>query len=133
MKTNTPSCLWTLAKIPVLFLYVACNKNLTLRYQYDPFEEVESATAYYGETICATAKRIQERHVGDTGGATVTDIDVEEIQFAPNSQAVVYKGRVVFRCITNQEFCERVSVTPILGKRQRDIFRKWPYARTPLY
>lgn len=102
-----------------------CSHELEFQYQYDAFELVETASAMDAGAIVASAKRVAIRPVG---GPTVTDIEVEETHFARGTQNVVYRGNLVFRCRTNETFCERTSVTPHYGKRPRDVFRRWPYA-----
>jgi hypothetical protein len=109
----------------LLVLLVGCGRELELRYQYDAFETVETASAYSGPMIVATAKRVAIRPVG---GPTVTDIEVEETHFASGTRQVVYRGSMVFRCRTNEAFGERISDTPVFGKRGRDVFRRWPWA-----
>lgn len=111
-----------------------CGRDLTFRYEYNG-PSVETASAYSDESLVAIAKRTSWRPVG---GPTVVDIEVEETHFAQGTQEVIYKGRLVFRCRTNEAYGERITDTPLFGKRPRDVFRRWPYARMgisggPLY
>jgi len=120
------SWLWTLGlALAVTLLSSGCDNALEVQYQYDGFGLVETASARSGESIVAVAKRVDIRPVG---GPTVTDVEVEETHFARGTQDVVYKGRMVFRCRTNEEFGERITDTPLFGTRPRDVFRRWPYA-----
>ena len=115
-----PRCVAALA-----LLMAGCSRELEYRYQYDAFEMVETASVYSGQTVVANAKRVDIRSIG---GPTVTEIEVEETHFAEGTQQAVYRGRLMFRCVTNDPFCQRTGDTPQFGKRPRDLFRQWPYA-----
>ena len=123
MEARVALPLWLVLVLATPF--AGCSRQLEYRYQYDAFEMVETASAYSGGTVVANAKRMGMRSIG---GPTVTEIEVEETHFAEGRQEPVYKGRLVFRCVTNDPFCERTGDTRQFGKRSRDVFRQWPYA-----
>ena len=123
------SSLWTFAlALGFTLLAGGCDRGLKIRYQYDGSGLVETVSVRSGDSIVAVAKRLSIR---SAGGPTVTDIQVEETHFAPGTQEVVYKGKMVFRCRTNEPFGERITDTPLSGTRPQDVFRRWPYATAP--
>lgn len=100
------------------------DQGVKMVYNFDAFEMVESALAYSGESLIAKAERVGMRP-GEPG---ILDIEVAETHFHQKTGEIVYKGKMVFRCRTNMEWGERIKVTPLSGKRPRDLFREWPYA-----
>lgn len=116
--------------LPVFCVIAAgCGREPGISYLYDARGLVESASAARGEAVVATARRMG---IAPSSNPMVADIAVEETHFRPGSREIVYRGEIVFRCRTNQEFCEQLSVTRREGKRPRDVFRRWPYATTGL-
>ena len=128
-ETSRPPVIPTALLVIVVAVFGgACDhgdRDLKVRYQYNPFGLVESATIHRGDSVVAVARHVS---IAPVGGPTVTDVGVEEVHFGRGTQDVLYKGRMVFRCKTNQEFCDRISVTPLQGTRPRDLFKRWPYA-----
>src|ERR1022692_1956720 len=100
----------------------ACGGRVELRYEYDQFGFVETASASKRGSTVATARRVNSRPLG---GPTLTEIEVEETHFAIGTANVVYKGTMIFHCRTNEPFCERTKVTPILGERRDGFFDRW--------
>jgi hypothetical protein len=102
--------------------------DLQLRYEYDAFGFVNAITASTGEGVVATAKKVDSRAVGTP---MVTDVEVEETHLEPASSRVIYRGRIVFRCRTNEPFGVPVGSKAISGEKRRVIFDRWPYAIAP--
>jgi hypothetical protein len=100
------------------------DKGVKLVYDFDPFQMVESASAYIGESLIAKAKKTAMR----PREQFVMDIEVEETHFNQKTGEIVYKGTMMFRCRTNIEMGERLTVTPVLGQKPNDVFREWPWA-----
>lgn len=100
------------------------DKGIKIVYNFDAFEMVESALAYKGESLIAKAERVGMRPVE----AVTMEIEVAETHFHQKTGEIVYKGKMVFCCRANVEMGERINVTPVFGKRPRDLFREWPYA-----
>jgi hypothetical protein len=120
---------WALAVLVILASGGCNKKQFTYQYDYDAFSLVETITVHSDKSIVATAKRISIRPVG---GPVITEIEVEETHFAPATEEVIYKGRIVFQCKTNEEFGQRISDQPISGTRLYDVFLQWPYAESKL-
>lgn len=100
------------------------DQGIKIVYNFDAFEMVESALAYKGESLIAKAERVGMHPVEPV----TMDIEVAETYFHQKTGEIVYKGKMVFRCRANVEMGERINVTPVFGKRPRDLFREWPYA-----
>ena len=82
----------------------------------------EWASAAHDTRVIATAKRLG---AWTTADPDVSEVEIEETHFVKGTTQVVYKGRVVFRCKTAQQFCEPAKVIPEFGTRQRDVFWRW--------
>lgn len=102
--------------------------RLQFRYEHNAFGSVNAVTASEGGAVVATARKIGSR---SAGGPMVTDVEVEETHFEPGTPRVIYRGRIVFRCRTNEPFGEPIESRALSGQRSRVIFDRWPYATSP--
>ena len=106
---------------------IGCSESLDVRYSYDAFEMVDNATALSGGSVVAVGQRATIKPVG---GPNTADIEVEETHFVRGTQTVAYRGQLVFRCRTNEVWCERTGDIVRSGTRARDVFIRWPNATT---
>lgn len=100
------------------------DQGVKMVYNFDAFALCESAFAYSGESLIAKAERVGMRG-GEPG---ILDFEIAETHFHQKTGEIVYQGKMVFRCKTNAEWGERTKVTPVSGKRPKDLFREWPFA-----
>ncbi|MGH9970425.1 MAG: hypothetical protein ACREBG_21900 [Pyrinomonadaceae bacterium] len=113
----------------LIILGGGCGESLHVQYNYDNNEMVETALIMKGESLVAIGKRVAIRWVpGPEGALPGAEVEVEETHFTPGTQNVVYKGRLVFRCRFNEDWCERIADTGVSGSRPRDVLRRWPYS-----
>ena len=84
---------------------------------------VERASVDQGTRVIATARRVNERTTNDP---EVTETEIEETHFVKGTTEVVYRGRVAFRCMVDESFCQPIRVSPEFGERPRDVFWRWP-------
>lgn len=84
---------------------------------------VERASVDQDTRVIATARRLNAYTTADPA---VTEIEIEETHFVKGTTDLVYRGRVTFRCLADEPFCQPVSVDPELGVRPRDVFWRWP-------
>ena len=71
----------------------------------------------------ANAKVAAVRRAADVG---VTEVDVVETHYVHKTNAVVYTGRITFRCRSGEDCCSPIQTTSLSGTRPRDVFWRWP-------
>jgi hypothetical protein len=127
---NARRLLWTLVCTGVLLIGPGCDSltrlwesDLEIAYLGDESGYVGRASVSTGTKVIASARRVAVRR---TENPNVTELDVDESHYVRGTLDVVYTGRIVFRCNTNQELCQRIQVAPTSGTRPRDVFRQWP-------